>query len=660
MSARVAPSTSIDSSDLSIYREFASRPDGDQEDVIFSVNKVKTSPPSITSAAIQTTFQKLYRWLFGQKKSDIVQDFSAALEAKYGKEVASFAFSQNQKQQALNAGLSKRVIAEVLKNADLARSAQDDIKAYLDMASMNIEMAQRVHPEIDLSELHGKFQKIRDFASWQLNQFEDIAALQAALEEAISVANNSKQLLNSQMPAALKTELPIEKSTEHRLSFSPTTVALEEDLDNWEAFPRTSSLTESDIDNILIEVPDAPITEESLQASLAATHLQHQKVMSELIKRFETHPKALEAQLASLTAAIVQAIQQTVPELAAFAHHIHDDPSLCFHLDANGAVVVRPVNSADTASPLTKEENQKVWHQFCTTLEKCYGKQLLEQMMPDEKREELFLSPLTVAAVKYFFDDIQRALEADQDFLKNQPFLVDDKYYNALLANPKLFQRALEAEQAAATNGTLSIQLARKLFDIGVLTAGGHAGSAIAGGIATTIFTATGVAVPIIPLTFVASVLCSFVAGRIVGSRISSDVGSFTANRAAVYTIGGASTEIASKPVIDLLRDYLTHCLTHITVGPEGADAITSLLEFLLEEGGATIADNLRQACIGSVVNGIDVESLAAPPGEIRPAQAADMDHRIVDLFQTLTTAADQLSPPASHEYELKRPRPHI
>ncbi|MEI6416647.1 MAG: hypothetical protein WCO92_02890, partial [Verrucomicrobiota bacterium] len=403
-----------------------------------------------------------------------------------------------------------------------------------------------------------------------------------------------------------------------------------------------------DSDTVWRDVPDEPMTEEALQASLNATRLQHKKVMSELGEHLKTNPKALEAQLENLSMIAVHAMQQTAPQLAAFANHVNDDPSACFHLDIDDSVVVRPASPVDAASQLTAEENQKIWHRLCNTLETAYGKPLLQRMIPEEKREELFSSSLTTAHVKHLFNDIQSALEADLEFLKSQPFIVDDKYCDALSTNPQLSQEALEAERQLATHGTYSIQLARKLFDIGVLTAGYHAGGFVAAGVGTVVVTATGIALPIIPLTIVASACCSFVAGRIVGSGISPDVGSFTANRAVAYTIGSTSAEIASEPLIDSFRDYLTRSLADTVVGPGGADAITFLAQFFLEEEGAIVVDCLRNACIGSVVNGIDIEKLPAPPNVIRPAQAADLDSHIVDIFQTMVTAARQLSPPVS------------
>jgi len=271
-------------------------------------------------------------------------------------------------------------------------------------------------------------------------------------------------------------------------------------------------------------------------------------------------------------------------------------------------------------------------------------------MIPEEKRQELFSSSLTAGHLNQLFNDIQCALEADLDFLKSQQFIVDEKYCDALSANPHLSQEALEAEQQLATHGTYSIQLARKLFDIGVLAAGYNTGGLVAGGVGTTVAAVTGITLPVIPLTLVVSAFCSFVAGRIVGSRISTDVGSFAANRAAAYTIGSTSTEIVSAPLMDSFRDYLTHSLADTFVGPGGAHAITFLTKFFLEEEGAIVADCLRYACIGNVVNGIDIENLPAPPNVIRPGQAADIDFRMFDLVQTMFTTADQLSPPASQE----------
>ena len=594
MPALASPSSSTQPHDLLIYQNFVGGAAKD-DDVVLNVDKATAT---VSGQAVTSGFQKLYRWLFGQNKSAIVEDFSAALEAKYGKDVASFAFSDDQKQQALHAGLSKSMIKRVIKNASIARSAKDDIQAYVQKAKWNIEIAQRANPEINIADL---LEKVKDFANRQLHDFKNIDALKATLQEAITVATASK-----------------------------TFTEIEDGATVWRG------------------VPDAPMTEEALQAALNATRLQHKNVMSELEARFRTNPKALEAQLENFSRIAVHATQQTAPQLAVFAHYVNADPSACFHLDIHGSVVARPASTAGAAPQLTVEENQKVWDLLCRTLETCYGKPLLQRMIPEEKRQELFSSSLTTGHVKQLFNDIQCALEADLEFLKSQPFIVDDKYCNALSTNPQLSQEALEAEQRLATHGTYSIQLARKLFDIGVLSAGYHTGGLVAGGVGTTVATMTGITLPIIPLTLVASAFCSFVAGRIVGSRISNDVGAFTANRAAAYTIGSTSTEIASKPLIDSFRDYLTHCLADTFVGPGGAHAITFLTQFFLEEEGSIVADCLRNACIGSVVNGIDIENLPALPNLIRPAQAADIDFRIVDLVQTMFTTADQLSPPPS------------
>ncbi len=616
MPTHISSSTLPQAHNLSIYEDFAGRETAQDDDVVFKINKASST--SLVSTATKTISQRLYRFFFGQKKSDIVQDFSAALIAKYGHEVASFAFSEDQKNQALNTGLSKRMIKQIIKNASFARQAKDDIKAYVDMADMHIQIVQETHPEIEISELCTKFAKVHNFATLPLNKFKDPDMLRLALEEAIEVATTSKEILE-----------------EHVL-----------------------------IDSTWIDVPDTPITEETFQASVNATRLQNQKVMSELTARFQNTPNILEAQLAKLATAVVQVIERAAPELMVFANHVHDDPLNYFRLNADGnMIIVHPADFTNPASQLTAEEpeeHQKVWRLFSCTLEACYGKPLVERMIPNEKRQELFSSPLTVGHVKQFFHEIQHALEVDLEFLKNQPFILTDEYCDALLTHPELFQKALQAEQKAVTDGTLSIQIARKLFDVGVLTAGYHAGGLLATGIATTATAMTGVAVPIIPLTLMASTLCSWTAGRIVGSRTSKEVGSFAAYRAAFYTIGETGTEIVSKPFIDSLRDHLTHYLMNVTFGSTSADVIAFLSEFALEEGGSILADNLRHACIGSIVNGIDVGNLSALPNELHPTQAADMDCRILDLLKIMTKAVDQLSPPVSHQEVLKRTRIHL
>lgn len=190
MSARISPSTLTQPHDLSIYQSFADRGTAQDDDVILNIDKTSSTP--LTSASTKTISQKLYRFFFGQKKSDIVQDFSAALEAKYGTDVASFAFSEDQKSQALNAGLSKSMIKQVIENASFARQAKDDIETYADMAGANIAIAQKVRPGIEMESLQKKFQNVQDFAGQSLTEFKDIPELEAALKEAVAVATTSK------------------------------------------------------------------------------------------------------------------------------------------------------------------------------------------------------------------------------------------------------------------------------------------------------------------------------------------------------------------------------------------------------------------------------------------------------------------------------------
>lgn len=576
---------------LSLYQEFVDRTNAGDDDVVFKIDK--TSAPHLTSSSTKTISQRLYRFFFAQKKSDIVQDFSAALQAKYGEEVASFAFSTDQKQAALNAGLSKRIIKQVIENASFARRAKDDLQAYAEMAEINIQLAEEAHPGIEISELREKFKKIQNFANCHLRNFKNIAALQASLQEAMTVATISKKFVKEQ--------------------------------------------------------------EKIFQASLKETRLQHTKVMAELTQRFQTNPKALEAELKSLSTLFTQVIEKVAAKLALFVHHFDKDLSACFYLDASGTVALRP---ADLESQPTAEENQKIWHALFETLETCYGKPLLQRVIPEENREALFSSPLTVAHVRKIFDDIEQAEKADLEFLKKQPLIVDDNYCNDLAAHSELLYKALEDERQLEKQGTSSVKFARQLFDVGVLTAGYHAGGFIAGGAATIVAAATGIAVPVIPLSFVISPLCAFVAGKIVGSRISTDVGSFTAYRAAAYTIGDASTELATEPFIQSLKNYLLRCFADNTLGHGSADAISFLTQFLLEEGGSILADSLRQTCIGSVVNGIDIDELPAPNHELRPGQAADMDARVIEMMEDVIEAVDHLSVPTiDHEQERTRVR---
>ena len=665
MSSLASPSSSTQPRDLSIYQNFV-RGAAQDDDVVLNVDKATAT---VSGQAVTSGFQKLYRWLFGQNKSAIVEDFSAALEAKYGKDVANFAFSDDKKQQALNAGLSKSVIKQVIENASFACSAQDDIKAYARMADMNIQIAQQVSPKIEkkITSFRQKFQKVQDFANRQLSEFKDIAELKAALEDAITVATTSREIIKQiaknesqqqvQKDSLREAQPDGEERAKRRPSISPTTVAIAMEADDApvkaEQFSIADDTEIEDSYTVWRDVPGVPMTEEALQAALNTTRPQHEKVLSQLNERFKTNPKDLAARLERLSMIAVHAIQQAGSQLAVFANHVNADPSACFHLDIHGSVVVRPPSAANPASQLTAEENQKIWHLLCHTLETCYGKPLLQRMIPEEKRQELFSSSLTAGHLNQLFNDIKGALEADRDFLKSQLFIVDDKYCDGLSTNPQFSQEALEAEQQLASHGTYSIQLARKLFDIGVLSAGYHAGGLVAGGTGTAVAAVTGITLPIIPLTLVASALCSFLAGKIVGSRISTDVGSFTANRAAAYTIGSTSTEIATTPLLHSLGDHLAHTL----VGPAGAAAITFLTDYGLDTGGAIVADYLRHACVGSVINGIDIENLPSPPNVIPPAQAADMEVRIVDLLQTIINAADQLSPPCSPQWERTRVR---
>ena len=197
MSDRISPSTSIQPHDLSIYQDFIVGAAKD-DDVVLNVDKATST---VSGQAVTSGFQKLYRFLFGQNKSDIVQEFSTALEAKYGEGVVKFAFPDDQKDLARNGGLSKKMIKEAIENASLACSAPDDIKAYASMADTNIQMAQLVRPEKNLIQenptLREKFSTVQQFAGRSLEQFKDVAALKAALQEAITAATTSKKVIET-------------------------------------------------------------------------------------------------------------------------------------------------------------------------------------------------------------------------------------------------------------------------------------------------------------------------------------------------------------------------------------------------------------------------------------------------------------------------------
>ena len=327
MSVLASPSSSTQPHDLSIYQNFVGGAAQD-DDVVLNIDKATAT---VSGQAVTSGFQKLYRWIFGQNKRAIVEDFSAALEAKYGKDVASFSFSDDQKQQALNAGLSKSMIKQVIENASFARSAKDDIKAYVDEAVMNITMAQEACPEINIADLLENFQKVNGFANRQLRDFKNIKALKALLQEAIAVATTSKRFVEN-------IDVELHSADESARSNSPTTVAVvaESGGDNSVNADPFSIVS----DTVWGDVPDAPMTEEALQAALNATRLQHKKVMSELEARFKTNPKALEAQLENLSRIAIHTIQQTAPQLAVFTHYVNADPSACLHLDIHGLSLI--------------------------------------------------------------------------------------------------------------------------------------------------------------------------------------------------------------------------------------------------------------------------------------------------------------------------------
>ena len=197
MSDRISPSTSIQPHDLSIYQDFIVGAAKD-DDVVLNVDKATST---VSGQAVTSGFQKLYRWLFGQKKSDIVQDFSAALEAKYGKDVVKFAFPDDQKDLARNGGLSKKMIKEAIENASHAKEAKNDLEMYADMARTNITLAQKACPEKNLIQenqtLREKFSTVQQFAGRSLKQFKNIDALNAALKDAFTVATTSKEVIEA-------------------------------------------------------------------------------------------------------------------------------------------------------------------------------------------------------------------------------------------------------------------------------------------------------------------------------------------------------------------------------------------------------------------------------------------------------------------------------
>src|SRR3990167_6513895 len=116
----------------------------------------------------------------------IVNDFKQALIKEYGKEIAEFAFPQEDQKKAIWSGLKTRTIQRVLANADeeYLKVARNELPAYAMVAQVKAEVVQ----------------KISTIIQQVAHQFPHNQQIQEASKAATEV-NNKAQLANKQVIA---------------------------------------------------------------------------------------------------------------------------------------------------------------------------------------------------------------------------------------------------------------------------------------------------------------------------------------------------------------------------------------------------------------------------------------------------------------------------
>jgi hypothetical protein len=324
-----------------------------------------------------------------EETQSIVRDFKKVLSEKYGKEVASFVFSQEDEVAALSNGLNKKMIATALKHADHLEEA--DFSSYQEALKMkNVvagELLQRLKGTACYERAKKKYEEIKE----EIKNFQETAAHPNLKHE-----KQLKQLFQESL---------------QRVDTLARTIRIMPLLDNEQKIEKIFS------------------NDEQSQGMLQL-FLQHQEVIDKL--RF-SQPQLVNSPVPLTINQIdplISKIQKAATALSSFSVHCSkENESHCLSSNQHGEVIIQEATTA-----LNREQQKSATDAFFDALKECYGAPFINQLRSEEQQG----APVTIGEAIEILKKIDQSFKSLAAFLKKQPLFITEEYLQTLLSQPKL------------------------------------------------------------------------------------------------------------------------------------------------------------------------------------------------------------------------------
>ncbi|MBX9578064.1 MAG: hypothetical protein K2W97_06280 [Chthoniobacterales bacterium] len=539
--------------------------------------------------------------------SSIVADFKTALSQKYGKEIADFVFSSENERAALSQGLNKKTITAVLEKAETINSSslRDDFFSYqaaicskqqtIKSQIQQLTGSSRASAQKKYSEIQNAWRDCADlFDTWNSNNSETTSkTLTAYFKEKLATIDRlSRDIIPDTAEKILEKELHLTPE-ESRKSITSVRESLGAPLANemLRHLPEHTKLTkmlkelveeiadkatnqsessshaitpaeeeESALDSAWKDVPDSPEVMALHEAvnSQSEEHPHVKKFLDVLL----VLPELLETKVAELSPTL-QPFTTSSKELP---------PKSTFYVNQEGGTCVR--GPEDQQGPQRSlEQQQAAAKLFFSSLEDCFGTELIATIVPPEQQEQ----PLTIEKTQEVFGKIRKTLQDINEFLKTNPLLITPEYIIGLATHPEAAIAARENHEQLAAEGNTWLRTVQEAGLCGMLLSGSKIGLALAG-----------VCTPTLPCVALA-LGAATVDGYIMGRFIARESGASSNTQQEAGALGATSTVGSAAGLI----------LQRVAQGAIGAYVPEIISSSVAEYGGSYVAMSLRNAALG-------------------------------------------------------------
>ena len=505
---------------LSDFEQFSDRSEFQDEAMIgrsvfslFSKNRFK--------AISSLSFQR-----YSGETASVVQDFKKALSQKYGAAITNFVFSQQHEQAALLQGLSKKIIAAVLKKAAILKELH--FLSYRQFLQTKQNVAIQVVKKLQGTPCYAAALKKYQAIQAQLQEFDEVLA---HFEPNV---------------------------TSRKLFFEKVQRDFQEKRMNIEGLTQ-SIMVLSDAEEKMKKIfGDSERSQEMLKV-----FLQHQRVMEELQEQVQgtwrtVAPEEVVTGITKTLDPLIRVIEKAAAVLSSFSVYFkEEDKTNYFSLNQRGEVIVQ--NQAEKSDSVRKAQEHAA-RIFFDALKECYGADFINGLRPPENQNQ----PLTVSEAVEIFKNIHTTFKNLGAFFKKQPLLITKEYLDILIAHPHLAeQMRRDYEELGPQEGSL-LQRFQNTIDFGMLLGA----DCIPSWASSHFLTGHLAAVGVTGVGMIGVVVLSALAGRLIMvMRGHENLQTQAAGVSVVFVMEGILGEIATKIIFPhqhgiamwaFIRDILT------------------------------------------------------------------------------------------------------